>query len=202
MSLLVGNPLVKVDVPCALLGAQMGLYAKDAFYLREDAAAAYRVACAHFQKMGYALLAVDGYRPSAIQAMLYDCSEQDGVFVRPTEESNHPKGLAVDVTLLKGSDKLDFQTVLGTWGPDSYADRVDGLSKTILENRRLLQMGMLAAGFEIYKPEWWHFDFPSKHPSESSDERPQGMPPKSMDQKIQAAIQAKFAPTKKEEREV
>lgn len=182
------NPIVKVvDVPLHVFLANDNklfgkIYSSDAFYLRESAAKAYKFAVELFKSQGYDLVGVDAFRPLGLQRILQESSGTSEKYVKTADTSNHPKGLAVDVLLMKNGKPVEFQSALGTWGPASDAYATEGISEEALSNRTLLQEKMVAAGFAIYGPEWWHFDFPGEE--ESSDERPDGIPDSSRDEAI------------------
>ena len=44
------------------------------------------------------------------------------------------------------------------------ARKVEDITPAQKANRRLLRAGMLAAGFEDYSEEWWHYTLPSDAP--------------------------------------
>ncbi len=187
------SALVKVNVPvqtCQLIAAQIGMASRDAFYLHKEAAKAYEVAYDYFFELGYLLIAVDGYRPLGIQTILYDYYAKELDFTKSPVGSTHPKGLSVDVTLWRDNIELEFQTSIATWGPDSYSDRISGVSREALRNRAFLQEGMLKAGFVSHQAEWWHFDYQTTILCEALDERPEGVPGHEHDADIKEIVES------------
>jgi D-alanyl-D-alanine dipeptidase len=54
---------------------------------------------------------------------------------------------------------LDMGTSFDCFSPRSWV-RASGLSAAQRQNRKLLSDAMLAAGFQPYRKEWWHFSLP------------------------------------------
>jgi D-alanyl-D-alanine dipeptidase len=85
------------------------------------------------------------------------------VVVRP---DTHRNGGAVDLTIIdKNGEELymgtDHDDLTGKAATD-YFEKMKNPSAAAREakkNRRLLRKVMLAAGFENYAPEWWHWSY-------------------------------------------
>jgi D-alanyl-D-alanine dipeptidase len=109
------------------------------------------------QGKGYQLFLVDAYRPLSVQRQIFDLIKDPKYVADPTM-SRHPRGTAVDVGLadLDGT-VLSMQSHFSDFSPASAAAAPVG--SPILERREALQTAFLDNGFEIYDPEWWHFDF-------------------------------------------
>lgn len=75
------------------------------------------------------------------------------------EDSNHLKGLAVDVTLADAEGRyLDMGTDYDDFSDLAHA-YTTGLADQQVSNRLLLASGMARAGFTRWPYEWWHFDY-------------------------------------------
>ena len=127
---------------------------------------------------------VEGYRPPAVQAALYeayrrrllgalpgiDVAESHRLasrFVAPPSVAAHPSGAAVDVTLV-GTDRrpLDMGTAIDATPEDSdgacYLDAT-GISDLARHHRRLLRTSLESAGFVNYPTEWWHWSYGDRY---------------------------------------
>lgn len=85
----------------------------------------------------------------------------------------HRSGGAVDVTIVDGKGReLDFGTEFdsfeSTAGTDYFRRNLHTLGDnsperarwvSVINNRDLLVSAMAKAGFNNYKPEWWHYDY-------------------------------------------
>lgn len=93
------------------------------------------------------------------------------------EHSSHSRGSTVDVTVIDRNTgvELEMGTGFDHFSPRSWPDAADVPAQQ-RANRALLQQLMVAAGFQPYAQEWWHFtlanepfpdtrfDFPVDHP--------------------------------------
>ena len=114
------------------------------------------------RRSGFRLVVYDAYRPLRAARALGDWARRtdqhwllDGYI---SETSRHSKGTAIDVGLIT----LDGGTVeLGSgfdiFGPSAHTRHATG---DALRHRLILRECMMAAGFEDYRREWWHFDAP------------------------------------------
>lgn len=121
---------------------------------------------------GLALCVWDAWRPFALQKELYRKygTELDAKGLRKDDficppyaifgqEPVHTTGGAVDVTLCGSQgQRLDMGTGFDEFVPASHAF-AEGLSYAAMERRALLRGVMREAGFALYEPEWWHFDY-------------------------------------------
>jgi len=98
----------------------------------------------------------DAYRTSEVQATLRRMQSDDKYVL---EDSNHQKGLAIDVSLadMQG-ELLDMAT-----DHDDFSDKAHSESTAVsplqAANRKQLAEAMVAHGFQQWPYEWWHFDF-------------------------------------------
>lgn len=124
--------------------------------LRADALAALQSAERAFSKKGYKLVVWDAYRAPQTQAALQEVVN-DERYVR--SDSNHPKGLAVDITLANAEGKyLDMGTDFDDFSPRAHVDATE-INQIQRQNRSVLIEVMRQYGFSVWRYEWWHFDF-------------------------------------------
>jgi D-alanyl-D-alanine dipeptidase len=78
--------------------------------------------------------------------------------------SNHNRGAAVDLTLVRASDgrELGMGTAYDAFTSRSHTMRASGRA---LRNRLRLKRAMETAGFRNYAREWWHYDHPAAGPA-------------------------------------
>lgn len=113
-------------------------------------------------KQGLGLKIYDAYRPYSVTVKFWDitpANKKDFV-ANPAKGSRHNRGCAVDVTLidLKTGKELAMPTPYDSFLIMAYADFTN-LPDKVLKNRKILQDAMTKNGFNIFKQEWWHFDF-------------------------------------------
>jgi D-alanyl-D-alanine dipeptidase len=109
-----------------------------------------------FKSKGYQVVVWDAYRTSQTQETLLSITH-DQKYVR--EDSNHPKGLAVDMTLADKDGKyLDMGTDFDDFSPRAHVDTTD-ITPIQQQNRQMLIEVMQEHGFTVWPYEWWHFDF-------------------------------------------
>lgn len=202
-------PMVRADLKYSgsdnFVGRPIDGYEGKRPLLRRDAALALRKAAASLAKQGYALLVWDAYRPvralrdfrawsrtadDHTKAEFYPRITKQGIYAGHYigDTSEHTWGIAVDLTLVhRESGKLvDMGGRHDLLDPSSatYSQEVSAAQRA---NRRILHDAMLAAGFENYNKEWWHYrlansapwrmyDFPVRdhlvHPSAASQAKP------------------------------
>jgi D-alanyl-D-alanine dipeptidase len=112
----------------------------------------------YFKQRGYRIKIYDAYRPLSAQYRLWAVVPDARYVANPKTGSVHNRGCAVDLTLVDSTGtELRMPTPWDDFTPAAQAD-YQGPDSTIRRNVRLLQVGMTQAGFEIYPPEWWHFN--------------------------------------------
>ena len=131
-------------------------YINNRTRLDEGAAQALVKANQSFESKGYTLVIYDAYRPIEVQKQL-QIFNRDEKYV--LTDSNHPKGLAIDVSLAdKNGDYLDMGTDFDDFTTKAHIDAKE-LTESQIINRSLLADVMELAGFRQWPYEWWHFDF-------------------------------------------
>lgn len=144
-------------------------------FVRQSTATQLQRAQADLQRQGYGLKLWDGYRPQAIQRQCVDPqvipdAATRALFVSPTQGSNHGRGCAVDLTLVRRDtgEECRMPTGFDSPLPAAFADAVDGLTREQLEHRQRLHAAMAQAGFVVLPHEWWHFNYrPDGHTAKS-----------------------------------
>ena len=143
--------------------------------LRRDTADRLARAQQALAQKGLALKVWDAYRPhramqdfykwsrtpdDTMKAEFYPNISKQGIYENRyiSRTSDHSKGLAVDVTLIR----LDTGEELDMGGrhdllDESSATEYSGLTARQQANRRLLRDTMAAAGMRNYSKEWWHY---------------------------------------------
>ena len=115
------------------------------------------------------LIVFDACRPMHIQQKMWNkvkgTAVQNYVSNPARGGGLHNYGMAVDISICNAKgDTLDMGTKVDCMSPVSHIDREDELirkhqiSKTALQNRRLLRKVMREAGFKPLRTEWWHFN--------------------------------------------
>jgi D-alanyl-D-alanine dipeptidase len=104
----------------------------------------------------------DGYRPWSVTKVFWDVTPQDKkIFVAdPSKGSRHNRGCAVDLSL------FDLKTGTEVKMPSEYDEMTERAhinyecaTPEAKRLRELLRAAMLAEGFAVYEPEWWHYDY-------------------------------------------
>ncbi len=112
-----------------------------------------------FCDLGYTLVFYDCYRPLAVQKKMWAIKPNAIYLANPSRGSIHNRGAAIDVTLVKlDGSYVDMGTDYDFFGRAAHTDN-NNLPAEVLENRKLLQDGMLQFGFSIIQSEWWHFNY-------------------------------------------
>ena len=138
------------------------VYSQAKAFLERPAAEALARAHRKLKTDGYGLLIHDAYRPWYVTKVFWDATPEDKrIFVaNPAEGSRHNRGCAVDLTLfdLKTGAPIEMTGVYDEMSERSYAFYPGGTSLQRW-HRDLLRHAMEAEGFDVYKYEWWHFDY-------------------------------------------
>ena len=124
--------------------------------LDKDAAEQLVQAAGLFRQRNLCLVIWDAYRPSEVQEQLRAVFPGTEYVL---EESNHCRGLAIDLTLATLDGRmLDMGTDHDDFSLQAHPDAT-GLTAEQQANRALLISVMQQAGFVVWPYEWWHFDF-------------------------------------------
>ena len=138
------------------------VYKEARAFLQKDAAEALKKVNTKMHTLGYGLLVFDGYRPWDVTKLFYDVtSKENKKFVAdPKEGSRHNRGCAIDVSLydLVTKKEIEMPGVYDEMTESSYFDYTGGTNEQ-RKTRDLLIAAMKEEGFDVYKYEWWHFDY-------------------------------------------
>lgn len=136
------------------------IYEHALCFLHPQAEACLRRAIGAARGFGLKLKVFDAFRPQEAQEALWAVAPNPGYVADPAKGSNHTRGVAVDLTLVRGDGKvLDMGTPVDTMTPAShhfYALH----AAPVQVNRMLLLTIMLEAGFVHHPNEWWHYQLP------------------------------------------
>ena len=174
-------PSVREDIRYAgdhnFVGCPVDGYFVPKSVLQECAALALKKASQEFEKMGYGLLIYDAYRPQrAVDHFVRWAKDPDDIKTKDefypeldkselfpkgyiAVYSGHSRGLTVDLTLTDSEGKEIDMGGEFDWFSKISSHDYENLTETQKANRRLLREGMLAAGFDDYAEEWWHYTF-------------------------------------------
>jgi D-alanyl-D-alanine dipeptidase len=111
---------------------------------------------------GLRIKVFDAYRPVSVQQSLYDATPKElRMYVaKPSANSLHPKGLAVDITLVDSTGReLDMPSKFDDFSVKAHID-YEGATDRQKSNRALLIDIMERSGFRVNKTEWWHYYVP------------------------------------------
>ena len=138
------------------------VYTEARAFLQRPAAEALARANRALRRKGYGVVVFDGYRPWRVTKLFWELTPEDKKqFVAdPRRGSRHNRGCAVDLTLfdLKTGRRVSMPSEYDEMTERSHTDYTGGTA----EQRRLrdlLRAAMIAEGFVIYAPEWWHYDY-------------------------------------------
>ena len=136
------------------------LYPVAKCFLRRAAAEKLRDVEKELAASGLGLKIFDGYRPLSVQKKMWAIYPHEGYVANPKKGSRHNRGAAVDLTLIRLSDRIELPmpTPYDDFTEKAHRDYKD-LPTEQIRNRELLERVMAKHGFEGLDTEWWHFDF-------------------------------------------
>lgn len=133
------------------------IYKTPDCYLHERAAEALRQAVHLARPLGLRFKIFDAYRPSEAQWALWHALPDPEFVADPRRGSPHTRGVAIDLTLIDGQGReLEMGTGFDEAIPQSHHGSTE-VSVTAQQNRFTLIGIMMAAGWDNYKNEWWHY---------------------------------------------
>jgi D-alanyl-D-alanine dipeptidase len=121
----------------------------------------------------WSLVIFDAARPMSVQQVMWDEVKRTPKRIYVSNPANggglHNYGLAVDVSIcnakgdtLSMGTKIDYMGSLAHITNEEQMMRAGKLTKTAIQNRKLLRRVMEAAGFRCLSTEWWHFNYVSR----------------------------------------
>lgn len=158
------------------VGTRIDGYEAPVAILTEEAAAALKVAADQLEKQGYVIKIFDCYRPQqAVDHFVRWAQDSDDVKMKDkyypdldksqlfplgyiAEKSGHSRGSVVDLTLvdMETNEEVDMGSGFDFFGEISNHG-TELITPEQERNRNILRDAMVAAGFEIYPEEWWHY---------------------------------------------
>lgn len=155
---------IRLDVRYATADNFAGrpVYAEARAFLQRPAARALVRAHRALKQQGYGLVVFDAYRPWRVTKLFWDITPADKKeFVAdPARGSRHNRGCAVDLTLydLKTGRQVEMPSAYDDFSERAHSEYAGG-SEEQRRHRSILRAAMEAEGFQVYAPEWWHFDY-------------------------------------------
>ena len=133
------------------------IYQNPVCYLHPDAAECFFRALALAKPLGYGIKIFDAFRPMEAQNLLWNICPDPYYVANPHVGSNHSRGVAIDLTIFdENGQDLDMGTTFDDFSEESH-HRNQNISAEAQRNRFILLGIMIAAGWEIYEYEWWHY---------------------------------------------
>lgn len=130
-------------------------------YLRKVAADSLVLVQQELNRQGLGLKIFDAYRPYSVTERLWEPVQDDRYAADPKKGSGHNRGIAVDLTIIKLTDRQELD--MGT-GFDNFSDTAHhsfkNLPEAVVQNRLLLKTIMEKHGFKALNSEWWHYYLP------------------------------------------
>lgn len=109
---------------------------------------------------GLALKIYDGYRPRAVQYLMFELYPNPTYVADPATGSVHNRGGAIDCSIVRldTGEELAMPTPFDWFGPEASHGYTTGLTQEQIANRELLLDMMTRVGtFNRYDAEWWHY---------------------------------------------
>jgi D-alanyl-D-alanine dipeptidase len=138
------------------------LYSTDEAYLTLATVRRLRLVQDSLRARGLGLKIFDGYRPRAVQYVMFAIFPNPTYVADPSSGSNHNRGGAVDLSIvdLSTGQEVPMPTDFDHFGPEASHTWSIGLSAEQVANRELLRTIMeQVGGFTSYEPEWWHYHY-------------------------------------------
>ena len=136
------------------------IYPTADVFLRKPAAEALVRVAERLRSRGLGLLLFDGYRPYSVTVLFYEEIGDTTFVADPRKGSKHNRGMAIDLSL------FDLKTGKPLEMPSKYDEASErawhswsGGEPGALTNREILKEAMVSEGFEVFKYEWWHYDY-------------------------------------------
>ncbi len=137
------------------------IYKRPIALLRPEAHAMLLAAAHRAAVLGLRIKVFDAFRPLEAQEALWKALPDPRFVSDPAAgRSLHPRGIAVDLTLVdQAGAELDMGTGFDDM-TDASARAALNLSPEAIRNRTLLLGTMAAVGWESIESEWWHYQVP------------------------------------------
>lgn len=165
------NPTVKVELflagPYTFLGQQYPSTARA--YIHKPVALVLDLIQKELAPLGLGLKIKDAYRPLHVQKKLWEVvlsmnlkNPGDYISDPAVEGGRHPRGIAVDVTLVHLSDGSELAMPPFGFIEQAHQGYVgNDLAQEQINNREFLKELMVRHGFAPIRCEWWHYNLPN-----------------------------------------
>ena len=165
------NPTIRVELFLAAGNTFLGkLYPSNArAYMHKNVALVLDLIQKELEPLGLGLKIKDAYRPLRVQKQLWEIvlamnlkNPGDYISDPSVEGGRHPRGIAVDVTLVRLSDGSEL--VMPPFGFIEQAHQGymgNDLTQEQINNREFLKELMTHHGFALIRCEWWHYNLPN-----------------------------------------
>jgi D-alanyl-D-alanine dipeptidase len=137
------------------------IYTRPVAMLRPEAHSRLCHAAARAGALGLRMKVFDAFRPIEAQWALWYAVSDKSFVADPRLGGTHPRGMAVDLTLVDSTtgEDLPMGTGFDEVSPLSSHACLD-VPLEAQRNRALLLGLMTASGWEHYVAEWWHYNLP------------------------------------------
>jgi D-alanyl-D-alanine dipeptidase len=142
-------------------GVEHKLYTTDECFVAMSTARRLIIVQDSLRKRGLGLKMWDGYRPRAVQFIMWDYVGAPYV-ADPNTGSRHNRGAAVDLTLvdLATGRELPMPTPFDFFGVEASHSYTHPNPQINANRLFLLEMMKNVGGFTEYDVEWWHYEYP------------------------------------------
>ncbi len=158
------DPTIRLDIRYATENNFLGkkVYKEKRAFLQRPAAEALVRVNQKLRSKGYGLIVFDGYRPWSVTKTFWDATPPEKkIFVAdPARGSRHNRGCAVDLSLfdLKTGETVRMPSEYDEMTERSHINYECSNDKAEFF-REMLRAAMTSEGFDVYEPEWWHYDY-------------------------------------------
>jgi D-alanyl-D-alanine dipeptidase len=158
------DPAIRLDIRYATKNNFVGrpVYNQARAFLQRPAAEALARVNRALRKKGYGIVVHDGYRPWSVTKLFWDITpEEKREFVAdPAKGSRHNRGCAVDLSIfsLKTGKTVEMPSLYDEMTERSHINYQGGTEQQ-RALRDMLREAMEAEGFQVFDPEWWHYDY-------------------------------------------
>lgn len=160
------DPRIQLDIRYATTNNFVGiqLYPIAACFVHKDCAIALQKVQDKLVTYGLFLKIFDGYRPMAVQQIMWDLIQDENYVMNPAKgRGRHTRGTAVDLTLVDANGhEVEMPSSFDDFTASAHRDNL-APSNTAHKNMKLLEMAMEAEGFIGWPLEWWHYDLKNWH---------------------------------------
>lgn len=140
------------------------LYSTDECLLARGAVNRLMVVQDSLRARGFGLKIYDGYRPRAVQYLMWEIFPNPTYVADPASGSAHNRGGAIDCSIVRRDTgaELWMPTAFDYFGVEASHGYTEGLAAEQIANRAfLLDMMTRVGGFGMYAGEWWHYTWAS-----------------------------------------